>query len=95
MEGRTASISCDGEKTTDYNYVGYVAPPDPYIKIHDVRYTFRDCNFTDTYGVADMCENKTSCSFTVSGANVGSACGTNGDAGLYITYYCISEYDNI
>jgi hypothetical protein len=48
-------------------------------------------NQKDIHGVADMCENKTSCSFDVTNANVGSSCGTNGVGGLYITYHCISK----
>ena len=91
LEGQTTSLSCNGERTSYDTYVGFVRPPDPYIIIDDVRYTYRKCNHTDIHGVADMCENKTSCSFEVTNANVGSSCGKNGVGGLYIIYHCISK----
>ena len=92
LESETVLLTCDGEKTVYYTYTDFVSPPDPYIIIDDVRYTYRECNHTDIYGVADMCENQTSCDLYISNANVGSSCATNGRGGLYVTYHCISKY---
>ena len=94
-----ATLTCVPEKEPYSSYRGYTAPMDPYIKIDGVRYVFYNhkCNHSDPYGVRDMCESKTECTFNVTNANVGSSCGSteyglNGLAGLYIVYHCVSKY---
>ncbi|XP_076092484.1 uncharacterized protein LOC143063919 isoform X2 [Mytilus galloprovincialis] len=69
-------------------YVGYI---NPYIVVDEVRYTFEDCQHYDIYGVKNLCDNETTFSFLITNENVGSSCGTGGDAGLYIRYHCVRD----
>ena len=69
-------------------YVGYI---NPYIVVDEVRYTFEDCQHYDIYGVKNLCDNETTHSFLITNENVGSSCGTGGDAGLYIRYHCVRK----
>ena len=93
-------MSCDSEVQSGLSsYTGYVQPADPYIVIDAVKYTYYDCIHTETYGVVNMCEGKTDCSFEASNANIGSSCGTDTDigdhkglAGLFITWHCVRKY---
>ena len=94
-EDQEATLNCSVESMPYTTYSGFVAPADPYIIIDEVIYTFWDalCEHFHKYGVQDMCENKTSCTFMVTGANIGSSCGNTKDviAGLFVRYHCVRK----
>ena len=92
-EGDETSLSCDSEIQSGLvSYSDYIKPVSPYIIIDAVRYTYYDCDHTETFGVKDMCENKTECTFDVTNANIGSSCGVDtGVGGLFITWHCVRK----
>ena len=91
-EGDTMSLSCSKEVVSYSSYSGFVAPVAPYIVVDDIEYTFDDCSHTKNYGIKDKCDNRTSCSFTVTNTYVGSSCGKGGVAGLKVQYHCVRKY---
>ncbi|XP_063406150.1 uncharacterized protein LOC134690108 [Mytilus trossulus] len=93
-EGQEASISCMVEHEESYTYPDYIEPLKVYIIIDNVTYNYEPhygCLHNLTYGVKDMCDNKTDCSFDVTNANVASQCGTEGEANLWIRYHCVRD----
>jgi len=91
-EGNTIALSCSKEVVSYSSYSGFVAPAAPYIVVDDIEYTFEDCSHTKNYGIKDKCDNRTSCSFTVTNTYVGSSCGKGGVAGLKVQYHCVRKY---
>ena len=91
-EGSVISINCNSEIRSYSSYTGYDAPAAPYIIVDDVQYTFEDCSHTDNYGIKNTCDNKTSCSFTVTNTLIGSSCGKGGEAALKLQYHCVRKY---
>lgn len=49
------------------------------------------CSHSETYGIRNICNGKTNCSFDVSNSNIGSSCGANGKANLEVKYNCIRK----
>jgi len=86
---------CNSEIQAVESYTDFVPPLDVYMIIDNVTYelpSFYGCLHSLTYGVKDMCDNKTTCSFLVTNANVASSCGTDGAASLWVRYHCVSKY---
>ncbi|XP_052097281.1 hemicentin-1-like [Mytilus californianus] len=59
------------------------------MEILSINYTNGACSHCKTYGVRNLCNGKTECSFEVSNSNIGSSCGANGRATLEVKYNCI------
>jgi hypothetical protein len=49
---------------------------------------FIDMYHGDKYGVQNLCDGHTACSFDVTNSNVGSSCGSDGKASLQVSYNC-------
>jgi hypothetical protein len=46
------------------------------------------CSHGDKYGIRNLCDGRTSCSFDVTNSNIGSSCGADGEASLQVSYNC-------
>ncbi|VDI76373.1 Hypothetical predicted protein [Mytilus galloprovincialis] len=75
-EGGRAYLTCSGECNET-------------IDITSIKYTKGPCSHSETYGIRNICNGKTNCSFGVSNSNIGSSCGANGTAMFKVEYYCI------
>ncbi|CAG2234180.1 unnamed protein product [Mytilus edulis] len=75
-EGERAHLTCSKEykETIDIISINYIHGP---------------CSHSGTYGIRNLCNGKTNCSFSVSNSNIGSSCGANGRATLDVKYNCI------
>jgi len=65
--------------------------PDEYnetIQIATAHYSYSTCSHGDKYGIQNMCDGHTACSFDVTNSNVGSSCGADGKAALQVSYNC-------
>lgn len=58
------------------------------IEILSINYTNGMCIHNEIFGVKNICNGKTSCSFNVTNSNIGSSCGANGNATLEVEYTC-------
>ncbi|CAG2234182.1 unnamed protein product [Mytilus edulis] len=59
------------------------------IDITSINYFNDTCIHSETYGIGNLCNGKTNCSFDVSNSNIGSSCGANGTAMFKVEYNCI------
>lgn len=59
--------------------------------IATINYEKGACSHNDLYGIRNLCNGRTECTFKVTNSNVGSSCGANGTASLEVTYNCIRE----
>lgn len=75
-EGEHAYLTCSAQhkETMDIIYVNY---------------NHGTCSHSGTYGIRNLCNGKTNCSFDVSNSNFGSSCGANGIATSEVRYNCI------
>ena len=75
LEGDRAMLNCSDE----YNET---------IQLSSVLYSYSMCSHGDKYGIQNLCDGHTSCSFDVTNSNVGSSCGSDGKATLQVSYNC-------
>ena len=75
LEGDRAMLNCSDE----YNET---------IQLSSVLYNYSTCSHGDKYGIQNLCDGHTACSFDVTNSNVGSSCGTDGKASLEVSYNC-------
>lgn len=61
------------------------------IEIAAIIYENGTCYHTAVYGIKNICNGKTECTFNVTNSNVGSSCGVNGLASFKVTYNCKSK----
>ncbi|CAG2242602.1 unnamed protein product [Mytilus edulis] len=59
------------------------------IDLTSINYSNDTCIHSERYGIGNLCNGKTDCSFDVSNSNIGSSCGANGTATLEVRYNCI------
>ena len=74
-EGDVAMLTCSDE----YNETR---------QLSSVLYNYRTCSHVDKYGIQNLCDGRTSCSFDVTNSNIGSSCGADGEASLHVSYNC-------
>ena len=55
------------------------------IQLSSVLYNYSTCSHGDEYGIQNLCDGHTACSFDVNNSNVGSSCG---EASLEVSYNC-------
>jgi hypothetical protein len=70
-EGDVAMLTCSDE----YNET---------IVLSAVLYNHSMCSYGDKYGIRNLCDGRTSCSFDVTNSNIGSSCGADGEASLQV-----------
>jgi hypothetical protein len=58
------------------------------IQLSSVLYSYSTCSHGDTYGIQNLCDGHTACSFDVTNSNIGSSCRSDGKASLQVSYYC-------
>ena len=58
------------------------------IQISSVLYNYSTCSHADKYGIQNLCDGNTACSFDVTNSNVGSSCEADGKASLQVSYNC-------
>jgi hypothetical protein len=58
------------------------------IQISSVLYNYSMCSHDDKYGIQNLCDGHTACSFDVTNSNVGSSCGSDGKAALQVSFNC-------
>jgi hypothetical protein len=75
LEGDIAILNCAGEYSET-------------IQLSSVLYNYSTCSHGDKYGIQNLCDGHTSCSFDVTNSNVGSICGADGKASLQVSYNC-------
>ena len=75
LEGDRATLNC----AVEYNET---------IQLSSVLYNYSTCSHGDKYGIQNLCDGRTSCSFDVTNSNVGSICGADGKASLQVSYNC-------
>ena len=75
LEGDRAMLNC----SDTYNDT---------IQLSSVLYNYSTCSHSDKYGIQNLCDGHTACSFDVTKSNVGSSCGADGKASLQVSYNC-------
>ena len=58
------------------------------IQLSSVPYSYSTCSHGDKYGIQNLCDGHTACSFDVTNSNVGSSCRSDRKASLQVSYYC-------
>ncbi|VDI27514.1 Hypothetical predicted protein [Mytilus galloprovincialis] len=59
------------------------------IVIMSINFIHGTCTHSEKYGIGNLCNGKTNCSFDVSNSNIGSSCGANRTAMFEVEYKCI------
>jgi len=58
------------------------------IQLSSVLYNYSTCSHGETYGIQNVCDVHTACSFDVTNSIVGRSCGSDGKASLQVLYNC-------